>query len=169
MRKLLMVSISAALLGAGIAQGGEAKSDPKRLTMSFYQEVINAHNPAAVDKFVASDFVDHNPDPGQKPGAAGLKATFTDMFGSIPDVKLEVLQTVVQGDVVVARVTLSGTQKGPFMGMAASGRTFKIGGIDMIRIKDGKAIERWGYFDSMAMQQQLAPPAAPKLATPPKK
>ena len=50
-------------------------------TQRFYDEVINAHNPAMVDSFCSADFTDHNPDPGKTgKGAEELKSSFKDFF-----------------------------------------------------------------------------------------
>jgi steroid delta-isomerase-like uncharacterized protein len=125
---------------------------------AFYKEVLNGHNLEAIDKYCAASFKDHNPDPGFKGDLKGLKANFKALFAAFPDMKVEVKQVVEQDDVVVARVIMSGTQKGEFAGMPASGKKFKIQGIDMVKInKDGKATDRWGNFDNATMFQQLSP------------
>jgi len=125
---------------------------------AFYKEVLNGHNVEAVDKYCAPNFKDHNPDPGMKGNKQGVKDSFKALFAAFPDLKVEVKQIVEEGDLVVARVIMSGTQKGEFAGMAASGKKFKIQGIDMIKVnKDGKATERWGNFDNATMFQQLSP------------
>jgi hypothetical protein len=41
------------------------------------------------------------------------------------------------------------------MGMPASKKRFKITGVDIVRVKDGKAVERWGNFDMASMMQQI--------------
>ena len=70
---------------------------------------------------------------------------------------------LAKGDKVVSYITMSGTQKGPFMDMPASGKKFSVKGIDIVRFKDGKAVEHWGVTDSMAMMQQLG--AVPEKTT----
>lgn len=144
------------VVGAAMAADMKMMSNKDRM-LGFYKDVFNAHNPAAIDGYVTKDFVDHNPDPGQKQGMQGLKDAFTALFKAFPDVHVDVVKTVVEGDTVVARIIMTGTQKGEYMGMPASGKRFKIGGMDMVKIKDGKATDRWGYFDAMTMMDQLAP------------
>ena len=161
-KSLFLVAVMG-LLVAGSASAGDMKMDsdmtPKNteLVKSFYNDVFNAHNVDAISQYCSVDFVDHNPDPGQQPGLDGLKAAFTSLFAAFPDLKVEVLKTVAEGDTVVAHITLSGTQQGEYMGMPASGKAFNIGGMDMVTIKDGKATDRWGYVDAMSMMAQLAP------------
>ncbi len=166
MRKIVALALGLSLMVAGVASAKEKKevkeavkaSNGERL-LGFYKDVMNAHNVDAIDGYCVAGFTDHNPDPGQKPGLAGLKEAFKGMFTAFPDLKVKADQVVVEGDWAVARVTMSGTQKGEFMGMPASGKKFKIQGIDMVKIKDGKATDRWGNFDQVSMMQQLAPKA----------
>jgi steroid delta-isomerase-like uncharacterized protein len=139
----------------------------KARTQQFYNEVINAHNIAAIDSFCTSDFLDHNPDEGHSgKGIEDLKAQFTAMFASIPDVKVNTDFMVAKGDTVVSHVTMTGTNTGAMGSMPATNKTVNITGIDIIVIKDGKATERWGEFDRMAMAAQLGmmpPPDASKM------
>ena len=158
MRKWFVLSMAMVfgLAGWTLAAGKMKKMSAKDRMLGFYQDVINAHNTDAIAKYVTDDFVDHNPDPGQKQGMAGLQEAFQGMFAAFPDVQVKVEDVVVQGNMVVARITMTGTQKGDYMGMKASGKSFSIGGIDMVKLKNGKATDRWGYFDNMAMMAQLS-------------
>jgi steroid delta-isomerase-like uncharacterized protein len=128
----------------------------KAKTQQFYNEVINAHNTSTIDSFCTADFVDHNPDEGHSgKGIDDLKAQFTAMFAAIPDVKVNTDFMVAKGDTVVSHVTMTGTNTGAMGSMPATNKSFSISGIDIIVIKDGKATERWGEFDRMAMASQL--------------
>ena len=56
---------------------------------------------------------------------------------------------------VVARFTFSGTHQGEFQGIPATGKQFKVTGIDIYRIAGGKILEHWAQFDAIGMLQQL--------------
>lgn len=63
---------------------------------------------------------------------------------------------IASGDKAVARVRLTGTHKGPFMGMPASGKAVDVHLVDIIRFgDDGRAREHWGVVDQLTMLQQL--------------
>ena len=51
--------------------------------------------------------------------------------------------------------TITGTHKGEFQGIAATGRTIKITGIAIHRIADGKIVEIWANWDALSLMQQL--------------
>jgi steroid delta-isomerase-like uncharacterized protein len=128
----------------------------KARIQSFYDQVINAHNPAMVDSFCTADFVDHNPDPGKSgKGIDDLKASFKDFFTGYPDIHEKTNFMIAEGDTVMAHVTLTGTNSGAFGNTPATNKQIDIDGIDVIVLKDGKATERWGFFDNTKMMQQL--------------
>jgi predicted ester cyclase len=53
------------------------------------------------------------------------------------------------------------THKGAFLGTAPTGKSFTLRGIDIIRVKDGKAVEIWheGNDAEVFMQLGVQPPA----------
>jgi steroid delta-isomerase-like uncharacterized protein len=122
----------------------------------FYDEVINAHNPAMIDSFCTADFIDNNPEKGHSgKGLDDAKASFKEWFTSMPDVHVSADFMVAEGDTVVAMVTMTGTNSGPMGNMPATNKKINIKGIDIVALKDGKATQRWGYFDNMAMMMQM--------------
>jgi hypothetical protein len=50
---------------------------------------------------------------------------------------------------------MTGTNSGPMGNMPATNKKINIKGIDIVALKDGKATQRWGYFDNMAMMMQM--------------
>lgn len=121
----------------------------------FYDEVINGGNVDLMDELMSADFLEHDEFPGIGEGREGAKQFFTMMRTAFPDLKCSVDDLIEEGDKVVARATISGTQKGEFLGMPPSGKSFKLPMIDIVRFADGKAVEHWGAMDSGAMMEQL--------------
>jgi predicted ester cyclase len=46
-------------------------------------------------------------------------------------------------------------------GVPASGKSFEIQSIDIIRLEDGKCAEHWGVTDKVALMQQIGAVPAP--------
>ena len=69
---------------------------------------------------------------------------------------------MAEGDRVVVRWINAGTHVAEFAGIPATGRTFKINGIDIHRVADGKLCEHWHVIDQLAMLGQLG--LLPQLA-----
>jgi steroid delta-isomerase-like uncharacterized protein len=132
------------------------ESANKERMKQFYEQVVNAHNADMVDSFCTADFIDHNPDMGRTgKGIDDLKASFKDFFAGFPDVHMTPDFMVAEGDKVVAHITVTGTNTGSMGNMPPTNKQVSIEGIDVIAIKDGKASERWGFFDNMKMMMQL--------------
>lgn len=130
----------------------------KAMARRLYSELASQGDLSLANELVAKDFVDHNPPgPDIAPGREGFKQVFTGFFSAFPDMTM----TVDEGDKVVTRATVSGTHLGDYMGMPATGKTFSIGIVDILRFKDGKIAERWGESDTIGMMQQLGVIPAP--------
>jgi steroid delta-isomerase-like uncharacterized protein len=133
----------------------------KAMSTRFLEEVINKGNLAVMDEVMAPDFVDHQTPPGMPPTAESAKA-FIGMFrGAFPDLHYTLVDTIAEGDRVVERSMASGTMKGDFMGMPASGKTATWQEIHITRYANGKAVEHWAVVDQMSMLAQLGFVEAP--------
>ncbi len=128
--------------------------DNKALVRRAY-DAINQNDLDALDEMVDSDVTDHDPAPGQGPGLEGVKQYFSALHSAFPDVHMDVEDMIAEGDKVVARVSMSGTHQGEFMGIDPTGNRVTITGIDILRIVDGKVVGHWGNFDDLGMLQQL--------------
>lgn len=131
-------------------------------TKGFYENVMNKHDTAAADKYCTADFVDHNPAPGHTgKGMADLKAELAGFFTMFPDLHFTISDISADGNRVWLRYTFTGTMKGAMGKMPANNKSVTVGGIDEIQLQNGKATDRWGYEDDMAMMQQMGMMPAP--------
>jgi predicted ester cyclase len=81
----------------------------------------------------------------------------------------EVINVIVEGDLVAARVTYTGTHQGEFVGIPATGKQTTTNGVDFFRMQDGRQAEHWGGPDmfSFLMQLGVMPgPGTPGPGTP---
>ena len=98
--------------------------------------------------------MDHNPPPGAAPGVEGMKQMMGMFFAAFPDLNVTIDQ-LIAGDIVVGRMTNTGTHQGDLMGIAPTGKSVTFSEIHMVRIENGKAVEHWGNIDDLGMMQQL--------------
>jgi steroid delta-isomerase-like uncharacterized protein len=167
---LTLLGLAALLIGGGrvlpeaSARHRSSTEANKTFVRQGLEEMFNQGNVSAVDKYLAADYVEHQTMPGQAPGLEGFKQMLSTMHTAFPDFRITVDDIIAEGDKVVVRSTLRGTQKGEFMGIAPTGKAVAISAIDILVIKDGKAVEHWGNEDDLGMMQQLGaippPPAA---------
>jgi steroid delta-isomerase-like uncharacterized protein len=124
---------------------------------------INAGDIDGFAKLLADDFIEHEETPGLAPTRDGVVAFFRMQLAAFPDMHMAVEDAFGSGDKVVARVHVTGTHRGAFMGMPPTGKSVAVELIDMFRFgDDGRVAEHWGVMDALAMMQQLgAVPAGP--------
>lgn len=133
----------------------------KALARRFY-EAFNQRNMSALDAFVAQDFVDHNPFPGQAPGLKGLKDAMEIFRGGFPDIRITNEDFIAEGDKVVVRSVARGTNTGPMMGIPPTAKPIEIAALDVWRVKDGKLAAAWHIEELLQMMMQIGvvPPPA---------
>jgi len=126
-------------------------------------DLINAGDLEGFARHLADDFVEHEETPGLAPTKDGVQAFFRMQLAGFPDMHMHVEDVVASGDKVVARVRYTGTHRGEFMGMPATGKSVDVQLIDVFGFgDDGRVHEHWGVMDALAMMQQLGVvPAGP--------
>ena len=119
-------------------------------------ELVSAGDVNGFGRHLADDFVEHEVGPGLDPTKAGTEQLFRMLMSAFPDLRFEAEDFIENGDKVVARVRVTGTQKGDFMGVPASGKPIDVQAIDILRFgDDGLVHEHWGVMDVMSMMQQI--------------
>jgi predicted ester cyclase len=81
-------------------------------------------------------------------GLEGVRKSVTLYRSIFPDLEIEVVDQVVEGDRVVSRWTARGTNRG---------RRATLDGITISHIEDGKIVEDWGVSDNLSLLRQLGP------------
>lgn len=122
-------------------------------------EAVNTGNLALLDKFVAPDYVEHSEGfQGVEPfrqQVAAFRAAFPDLHVSIDDL-------LIDGDRFASRTTVTGTHAGDLMGLPATGKRVSVEAVDIGRISNGQAKERWGGLNMYALLTQLGVIPAPQ-------
>jgi steroid delta-isomerase-like uncharacterized protein len=126
-------------------------------------DLINAGDIDGFGRQLADDFVERDEIPGLPPTKEGVVQYFRLLLAAFPDMKMNVQDSFASGDKAVARLRISGTHQGEFMGIPATGKPVSVNLIDITRFgDDGLAHEHWGVADQLAMMQQLGViPAGP--------
>ncbi len=132
-------------------------------TMRNTYERINAGDIAGFGDLVADDFVEHQGGPGFPATKEGTLEFFRALRAAFPDMRMTVEDLIAGGDKTVARVKVTGTHKGEFMGIAAAGARVDMQLIDIMRFDGaGLVCEHWGVADMLSLMQQLGVvPAGP--------
>lgn len=119
----------------------------KEAVRRLVDEVLNAGRLEAIDELYP---------PALAPRATRWIAPFRVSF---PDVHMEVVDLIAEGDKVVGRFRCSGTHLGAWRGHAPTGRRFeRIDEVYIFQFSDGKIVQAWGLEDTLRRLEQLGLP-----------
>ena len=117
-------------------------------------EQINRKDLSGLRELWSGDIVVRFPDRTCR-GIAEVAGYFEDTFAALPDLRLEPVAVVEQGDDVFARWRITGTQTGPVQGIAGTGRRIELDGMDHFVLRDGRIVSNFVIFDQMQYSRQL--------------
>jgi steroid delta-isomerase-like uncharacterized protein len=85
-----------------------------------------------------------------------MKEQFLAPFNkAFPDLRRNIVDMVAEGDKVAVSINVTGTYKGEFQGIPATGKHVSFTAMDILTIIDGKIIEEWATADMMGLMQQI--------------
>jgi steroid delta-isomerase-like uncharacterized protein len=128
-------------------------TDSARGLVEAFVTMLNEHDPDLVDRFVATDYVNHNafvPD-----GREANRSFWAGFFTALQDLTATVEDVVISGDRVVGRFVYRGTHGGEFMGIPATGRQVEMRSIDIWRVEDGMFAEHCDELNTLQVLQQM--------------
>jgi predicted ester cyclase len=131
----------------------------KQLFVEMVERVVGRDDWASVADYFTDDFVAHGA--GRKPTTLdGLQHLTRVWRVAFPDWRDEILDVVAERDLVVGRLRASGTHEGPLLDIAPTGERCEWGMIEIVRVRDGKIAEQWGYSDFAEVIARLRKVAA---------
>ena len=74
---------------------------------------------------------------------------------AFPDLRRNIVDMVAEGDKVAVSINVTGTYKGEFQGIPATGKQVSFTAMDILTIIDGKITEEWATADMMGLMQQI--------------
>lgn len=130
--------------------------ETNRKVMERFVEFINSGDRTIGEAIISPDVIFHAPtSPEPLRGLDGYMAVLAMMRGAMPDVHWNVEETIAEGDKIMVRFTMTGTQTRPFMGMPASNKPVKVTAMNIYEFMDGKIIREHGLPDLFSMLVQL--------------
>lgn len=125
------------------------------IVRAFVNQVINGGNIEASGNYFWEDMVEQVPLPGQGPGLAGLKDVLRGMRAAFPDLHFAIQEQISEGDKVTSRFEWTGTHKGEFLGVPATGRKVQVWGVVIDRFVNGKIKDTRIIMDALGLMAQF--------------
>ncbi|MFJ1707027.1 ester cyclase [Kitasatospora sp. NPDC088346] len=130
-------------------------ADNREIVRAFIDALFTEGDLAAVDEYLAEDFLDHDPPVGSDASREGMRTAAALFRGAFPDWHSTPDFLVAENDMVVEHFSATGTQLGEIFGAPATGRTVTLRGINVFRVREGRIVERWGRLDDLGLLRQL--------------
>ena len=130
----------------------------KAILRLFIEEAWTIGNVDVIDDIFSENYDAH---PMGVIGGSGMKQHVVGFRAAFPDLRITIDDLIAEGEIVVARATMYGTQKGEFFGIPPTGKEVNVSMFGIDRIVDGKIVEGWGEVDMLTMMQQLGVAPSP--------
>jgi predicted ester cyclase len=116
----------------------------KLLVRRLVERAVGERNIDVLDELAAGEF------------AEVAKHWVRPFRSAFPDFEMEIVELIAEGDRVVAHFRCSGTHRGEWLGVPATGRRFEnVDEIYIFRVSDGKLVAAIGVEDNLARLRQL--------------
>jgi predicted ester cyclase len=116
----------------------------------------------AIDELVEPDALIRAPLPIQATGPQVLKEVYARLLHVFPDLQVTIDDLIAEGDKVVSRNTVTGTNLGDYMGHPPTGNPVTYDEIFIFRFAGDRITETWGVVDLLSAMRQLGViPATP--------
>ena len=132
--------------------------DPRETVVFRWLAAGDAGDLDVFDDLLHSDAVIHAPAGLSTTSAEAEKAVWREALAAMPDIRHEVQEVVVEGDVEMARVVVTGTLSSRFGGLEGTGGSFRIDQAVITHLRDGKIAEAWEIADIASLRDQVAGP-----------
>lgn len=126
-----------------------------KIVRQFIEQVLNRGNIEVAEEFFWDDMVEQVPLPGQGPGLAGLKDALRGLRDAFPDMHWTIHEQICEGEKVVSRFEWTGTHRGSFLGVPATGRSVRVWGMVIDRFDEGKIKDTRIIMDTLALMGQM--------------
>ena len=130
--------------------------DPRETVVFRWLAAGDEGNFDAFDDLLHPDVVVHAPVGLSTTCADAEKAVWRDALAAMPDLRHEVQEIVVNGDVEMARVVVTGTLTTDFGGIEGTGGRFRMDQAVIAHLRDGRVVEAWEIADVAALREQVA-------------
>ncbi len=132
------------------------EDDNKALIRLIIEEGFNGGNLDIADGRFHDDYVAHVPGvPGLPSGPEGFKKVIGMWRTAFPDLRMEVMDLMAEGELVSNRFVTTGTHHGPLFGLPPTGKAMRVEGQEWHRVVDGKVKESWVCDDVPGIMVQL--------------
>jgi steroid delta-isomerase-like uncharacterized protein len=133
----------------------------KRVVLAFIKDVLAEHHGDHAVRYMSPNIQFHAGTVGTVVGRAQVAGVLSGVVTAIPDLHPAVKDIFGEGNEVVVRLVVSGTQTGDLLGIPASGRAVSWDAVDVYQLKNAKIRQEWAAEDLTAILNDTGTYKAP--------
>lgn len=137
-------------------------ASPGEVLRDWFEHLWNQRDEKTIDRLLAPNGKAYGLGPEPLVGPDAFRAFYRTFSSAFPDFHVEVIHTVVEGEMAAACCHVTGVHCGPGMGPPSNARV-DFWGMTMARVKDGRLVEGWNSYDFMTCYQQMGVLPQPAL------
>jgi steroid delta-isomerase-like uncharacterized protein len=131
-------------------------TDNKAIVWRLYDEVWNKRRLEVVDALISSSHALNDPlASDSQVGPKLYKQRVVEFINSFPDLHFSIEDMIAEKGKVVACWTISGTHKGEFRDIPATGKKVSVEGITIHHVTNGKILDSYARWDALGLLRQL--------------
>jgi predicted ester cyclase len=127
----------------------------RRLIERYYDELWNRWDFALVDELISPTVKFHGSVGVSVEGLDGFRDYMRFIRSAFPDFHNTLEEMVIENDRVAARLTYTGTHRGPIFGVAPTAKAVTYDGLALFRIGGGKVVEGYVLGNVVRLLSQL--------------
>jgi hypothetical protein len=117
----------------------------KAVSRRWFEEGYGRNNAAALSELAPGDWLLE----------ASIPAQIEAFHTGFPDLTVEVIEQIAEGDRVVTRVVFRGTHTGVLLGIEPTGKTMEQGLVEIQTVHLGQISDPWNSFHPLTVLAQL--------------
>ena len=129
-------------------------TDHKKTVGLLIEEVFNKGNLYVMEEVVHADYRYQSPTESMQ-GIEDLRAFVMAFRVAFPDLHIRIEDQIAEGEKVSTRITMTGTHRGDFLELPATGKPVRIQGVVLSRLQEGLIVQEWEFLDQLTLLQQL--------------
>jgi predicted ester cyclase len=133
----------------------------KKVVLAFLEDVLADHHGDHAASYFTPDAQFHAGTVGTITGNTNIGGVLNSVVTAVPDLHPALQDIFGQGNEVVVRLVVTGTQTGDLLGIPASGRPLRWDAVDVYQLKGGKISQEWAAEDLTAILNDTGTYKAP--------
>ena len=143
------------LLAAAFLQASASAPSPSSPILLLFERALTMRDTVALTRAVDSSVIFHSRGRTDTLPREALWQLSQPILTAFPDIRFVVEDEIRAGQKIAARVTFTGTHRGPWQGVQPTGRVVRVSEMFICRLRKERLVECWQEWDEYGLREQL--------------